>query len=54
MAETCPYCDRIVDEDEIITCPDCGRDGCCTATGGCMPAGEDCICPECEELLNDE
>ena len=45
----CPYCGNECREEDILTCPQCEREGCCTNKGGCMPAGADCICPECEE-----
>ena len=45
----CPYCGEMVDEKDIIECPGCGREGCCTEEGGCMPAGRNCTCPQCEE-----
>ena len=46
--------DILMNEDELValsgemplyTCPQCGRDGC----PQCMPAGNNCLCPECEE-----
>ena len=45
----CPYCGRAVKEADILECPRCNREGCCESLGGCMPAGRNCICPECEE-----
>jgi len=26
----CPYCGEMVDEKNILECPGCGREGCCT------------------------
>jgi hypothetical protein len=52
--ETCPYCGEEIGEDRnlsLLTCPECGRDGCCKpreGVAGCMPGGRNCICPECE------
>jgi hypothetical protein len=37
-----------IDEGELLQeleCPECGRMGCSV----CMPGGNNCICPECEE-----
>lgn len=47
----CPACGKeIADPRELLTCPTCHREGCCTDDGqGCMPAGARCSCPECEE-----
>lgn len=47
--ELCPYCGEDVYPQETLECPECGRPGCCTEEGGCMPGGLHCICPECEE-----
>ena len=41
--EECPYCGK--NTAVILTCPGCGREGC----ENCMPAGNGCMCPECEE-----
>lgn len=57
--ECCPYCGETVEtaaksflqQDELehglprLECPVCGRDGCAI----CMPGGNNCMCPECEE-----
>jgi hypothetical protein len=51
--ESCPYCNRIQDKEEVeiirkhgpLRCPVCDREGCFE----CMPAGRGCICTECEE-----
>lgn len=41
--EGCPYCGE--DTTIIYECPVCYREGC----PACMPAGNNCMCPECEE-----
>jgi hypothetical protein len=57
VAETkveCPACGNVVLLSEILECPDCHREGCCPDEGfGCMPAGNNCSCPECEEPDDD-
>lgn len=54
----CPFCDNVVREEDIVQCPRCEREGCAWMPGsveypdgepGCMPAGRNCLCPECEE-----
>lgn len=50
----CPYCGRLVKERDILECPACLREGCCDDQGGCMPAGRNCVCPECDAGENDE
>lgn len=45
MINDCCYCGKPTEDEYIFTCPRCGRDGC----PDCMPAGKNCICPECEE-----
>lgn len=44
----CEYCGRIIEVRDRLECPQCGRPGCCTESGGCMPGGRGCICPQCE------
>jgi hypothetical protein len=47
----CPTCGEPVEEKYLFECPDCYRAGC----PECMPAGNNCICPECEEKgMSDE
>jgi hypothetical protein len=41
--EPCPHCGEPT--DRILLCPTCGREGC----PECIPAGNGCECPECEE-----
>jgi hypothetical protein len=56
--ETCPNCGAVRSDEEVklaktrgnLVCPECSRDGCFT----CMPAGRNCICPECEEGASEE
>jgi hypothetical protein len=48
-SEPCPYCGQDVSLDDMLECPGCGRPGCCTYKGGCMPGGNNCLCPTCEE-----
>lgn len=52
--EKCDYCgqQKISENGKIYTyeCPQCSREGC----DFCMPAGNNCICPECEESIEDE
>lgn len=47
--DKCSHCGEEIARDEdqvfIYTCPSCGRKGC----DSCMPAGNGCMCPECED-----
>lgn len=47
----CGFCGDLVKKCDLLICPTCEREGCCTETeqGGCMPCGRHCMCPECEE-----
>jgi hypothetical protein len=48
--DCCDYCGREnVKPQDRLECSKCNRPGCCTEEGGCMPAGRNCTCPECEE-----
>jgi hypothetical protein len=46
---TCDHCKAncVMEDGKVYryTCPECRRPGC----DSCMPAGHDCLCPECEE-----
>lgn len=43
--DRCEHCGTIGDGMYILVCPECEREGC----QDCMPAGRDCVCPQCEE-----
>lgn len=43
---TCDYCGAEVETDrDRLECWSCLRPGC----HRCMPAGRDCLCPQCED-----
>lgn len=52
--DTCSHCGAALDDESVelrrrfgaLSCPECSREGCHL----CMPAGRDCICPECEAV----
>jgi hypothetical protein len=46
--ENCPKCGEEYDpkQDQIVMCPRCGNEG---STKCCNPAGQRCLCLECEE-----
>jgi hypothetical protein len=46
--ENCPKCGQPFDpnEDQVVECPRCHIEG---STKCCNPAGQNCVCTECEE-----
>lgn len=50
----CAGCGKKEDEDGnqlmAFLCPECYSPGC----DECMPSGRNCLCPSCEEEMNDE